>query len=137
RSRRGAAVRPRQRSGGAPPGPDAEPARRHGEGRGPPASLARRPPRPPAGGGTPLAGPAGSRTARRRGRCRLPLPRPHRRGLGRDGRARVTLVAVVELPAMSFKRLSTERVYSGRLLKIDRDRVELPNGGTTDLEMVR
>jgi ADP-ribose pyrophosphatase len=38
---------------------------------------------------------------------------------------------------MSFKRLSTERVYAGRLLKIDRDRVELPNGGTTDLEMVR
>ena len=38
---------------------------------------------------------------------------------------------------MTFKRLSTERVYSGRLLKIDRDRVLLPNGGTTDLEMVR
>jgi len=38
---------------------------------------------------------------------------------------------------MSFKRQSTERVYSGRLLKIDRDRVLLPNGGTTDLEMVR
>jgi ADP-ribose pyrophosphatase len=38
---------------------------------------------------------------------------------------------------MSFKRLSTERVYTGRLLKIDRDRVLLPNGGTTDLEMVR
>ncbi|HYV20859.1 MAG TPA: NUDIX hydrolase [Verrucomicrobiae bacterium] len=38
---------------------------------------------------------------------------------------------------MSFKCLSSERVYSGRLLKIDRDRVELPNGGTTDLEMVR
>ena len=38
---------------------------------------------------------------------------------------------------MSFKRLSTERVYAGRLLKIDRDRVLLPNGGTTELEMVR
>ena len=38
---------------------------------------------------------------------------------------------------MPFERLSTERVYSGRLLKIDRDRVLLPNGGTTDLEMVR
>jgi ADP-ribose pyrophosphatase len=38
---------------------------------------------------------------------------------------------------MSFERLSTERVYAGRLLKIDRDRVRLPNGGTTDLEMVR
>jgi ADP-ribose diphosphatase len=36
-----------------------------------------------------------------------------------------------------FEKLSTERVYSGRLLKIDRDRVRLPNGGTTDLEMVR
>ena len=38
---------------------------------------------------------------------------------------------------MSFKKLSSERVYAGRLLKIDRDRVLLPNGGTTDLEMVR
>ena len=37
----------------------------------------------------------------------------------------------------SFERLSTERVYSGRLLKIDRDRVRLPHGGTTELEMVR
>ena len=38
---------------------------------------------------------------------------------------------------MLFTRLSTERVYAGRLLKIDRDRVLLPNGRTTDLEMVR
>jgi len=38
---------------------------------------------------------------------------------------------------MLFRRLSSERVYAGRLLKIDRDRVELPNGRTTDLEMVR
>jgi len=38
---------------------------------------------------------------------------------------------------MSFRRLSSDRVYAGRLLKIDRDRVELPNGRTTDLEMVR
>ena len=38
---------------------------------------------------------------------------------------------------MSFQRLSTRRVYSGRLLRIDQDRVLLPNGGTTDLEMVR
>jgi ADP-ribose pyrophosphatase len=38
---------------------------------------------------------------------------------------------------MTFKRLSTQRVYSGRLLKIDRDEVLLPNGRTTDLEMVR
>ena len=38
---------------------------------------------------------------------------------------------------MPFEKLSTERVYSGRLLKIDRDRVLLPNGRTTDLEMVR
>ena len=36
-----------------------------------------------------------------------------------------------------FKRLSSQRVYSGRLLKIDRDEVLLPNGRTTDLEMVR
>jgi ADP-ribose pyrophosphatase len=36
-----------------------------------------------------------------------------------------------------FKRLSSERVYTGRLLKIDKDKVELPNGRTTDLEMVR
>jgi len=38
---------------------------------------------------------------------------------------------------MSFRRVSSERVYAGRLLKIDRDRVELPNGRTTDLELVR
>jgi ADP-ribose diphosphatase len=38
---------------------------------------------------------------------------------------------------MSFRRLSSDRVYAGRLLKIDRDRVELPNGRTTELEMVR
>jgi ADP-ribose pyrophosphatase len=38
---------------------------------------------------------------------------------------------------MTFRRVSSERVYSGRLLKIDRDRVELPNGRSTDLEMVR
>jgi ADP-ribose pyrophosphatase len=36
-----------------------------------------------------------------------------------------------------FKRLATRRVYTGRLLKIDRDEVLLPNGRTTDLEMVR
>src|SRR5262249_23665782 len=35
------------------------------------------------------------------------------------------------------RRLSTERVYTGRLLKVDRDRVRLPNGAETDLEMVR
>ena len=38
---------------------------------------------------------------------------------------------------MTFRRVSSERVYTGRLLKIDRDLVELPNGRTTDLEMVR
>lgn len=38
---------------------------------------------------------------------------------------------------MSFRRLTTERVYTGRLLKIDRDRVELPNGRSTDLEIIR
>lgn len=36
-----------------------------------------------------------------------------------------------------FKRLSSQRVYTGRLLKIDRDEVLLPNGRKTDLEMVR
>ncbi len=35
------------------------------------------------------------------------------------------------------RRLATERVYEGRLLKIDRDRVLLPNGRETTLEMVR
>lgn len=34
-------------------------------------------------------------------------------------------------------RLDSERVYEGRLLKIDRDRVRLPNGRETTLEMVR
>lgn len=38
---------------------------------------------------------------------------------------------------MSYKRLTSERVYTGRLLKIDRDRVELPNGRSTDLEIIR
>jgi ADP-ribose diphosphatase len=38
---------------------------------------------------------------------------------------------------MTFRKVSSERVYSGRLLRIDRDRVELPNGQSTDLEMVR
>ena len=35
------------------------------------------------------------------------------------------------------ERLKSERVYEGRLLKIDRDRVRLPNGRETILEMVR
>ncbi len=35
------------------------------------------------------------------------------------------------------RRLASERVYDGRLLKIDRDRVLLPNGRETTLEMVR
>jgi ADP-ribose pyrophosphatase len=38
---------------------------------------------------------------------------------------------------MDHKRLATARVYSGKLLKIDLDRVRLPNGRETDLEMVR
>jgi ADP-ribose pyrophosphatase len=38
---------------------------------------------------------------------------------------------------VEHQRLSTERVYEGRLLKVDRDRVRLPNGQETDLEMVR
>jgi ADP-ribose pyrophosphatase len=37
----------------------------------------------------------------------------------------------------NYQRLTTERVYSGRLLKIDRDRVRLPNDAETDLEIVR
>ena len=35
------------------------------------------------------------------------------------------------------ERLNSERVYEGKLLKIDRDRVRLPNGRETTLEMVR
>jgi ADP-ribose pyrophosphatase len=35
------------------------------------------------------------------------------------------------------ERKSSERVYEGKLLKIDRDRVKLPNGRETTLEMVR
>jgi len=38
---------------------------------------------------------------------------------------------------VAFERLSTQRVYAGRLLKVDCDLVRLPNGSTTDLEMVR
>jgi len=37
----------------------------------------------------------------------------------------------------NYQRLTTERVYTGRLLKIDRDRVRLPNDAETDLELVR
>lgn len=33
--------------------------------------------------------------------------------------------------------ISTERVYSGKVLKLDRDTVELPNGKTTRLEILR
>lgn len=36
-----------------------------------------------------------------------------------------------------YQRLTTERVYSGRLLRVDRDRVRLPNAVETDLEIVR
>lgn len=53
---------------------------------------------------------------------------PPRRGTPREESRSAT---------MTFKRIASERVYAGRLLKIDRDRVELPNGSTTDLEMVR
>lgn len=38
---------------------------------------------------------------------------------------------------VSPRRLQTERVYDGKLLHIDRDRVLLPNGRETVLEMVR
>ena len=51
-------------------------------------------------------------------------------------RARAGLVYARPMPP-EFKRLSSQRVYSGRLLKIDLDQVLLPNGRTTELEMVR
>ena len=38
---------------------------------------------------------------------------------------------------MSHRRLDSRRVYDGKLLHIDRDRVRLPNGRETDLEVVR
>ena len=38
---------------------------------------------------------------------------------------------------MSHRTLKTERVYEGKLLRIDRDQVQLPNGRETLLEMVR
>jgi len=38
---------------------------------------------------------------------------------------------------VGHQRLASDRVYSGRLLKIDKDRVRLPNGRETELEMVR
>lgn len=39
--------------------------------------------------------------------------------------------------AVEFQRLANERVYEGKLLKVDRDRVRLPNGRETVLEMIR
>ena len=38
---------------------------------------------------------------------------------------------------MDYEKLKGERVCSGKLLQVDRDRVRLPNGRETDLEMVR
>ena len=38
---------------------------------------------------------------------------------------------------MDHRRLASDTVYSGRLLKIHKDRVLLPNGRETELEMVR
>ena len=38
---------------------------------------------------------------------------------------------------VSFQKLSSQRVYSGRRISVELDRVLLPNGGETDLEMVR
>ncbi len=35
------------------------------------------------------------------------------------------------------KFLSTERMYSGKVLKLDRDTVELPNGQIAELEIIR
>ena len=34
-------------------------------------------------------------------------------------------------------KLASKRVYSGRMIKVDVDTVEFPNGGTGELEMVR
>ena len=38
---------------------------------------------------------------------------------------------------MEHGRLATERVYDGKLLRVDRDRVLLPGGRETVLEIVR
>jgi ADP-ribose diphosphatase len=38
---------------------------------------------------------------------------------------------------VSYQKISSRQVYSGRLLRVDQDHVLLPNGSTTDLEMVR
>ncbi len=38
---------------------------------------------------------------------------------------------------MDHETLESRRVYEGKLLKVDRDRVRLPNGRETDLEMIR
>ena len=38
---------------------------------------------------------------------------------------------------LDHETLESRRVYDGKLLKIDRDRVRLPNGRETDLEIVR
>jgi len=35
------------------------------------------------------------------------------------------------------KRLSTRRVYNGRIIKVELDTVKLPNGATVELEMIR
>lgn len=35
------------------------------------------------------------------------------------------------------KRVSTRRVYDGRIVKVDQDTVELPNGASVDLEIIR
>ena len=35
------------------------------------------------------------------------------------------------------KLLSTERMYSGKVLRLDLDRVELPNGQIAELEIIR
>jgi len=35
------------------------------------------------------------------------------------------------------KLLSTRRVYDGRIVKVDRDTVKLPNGAAVELEMIR
>ena len=38
---------------------------------------------------------------------------------------------------LDYELLASKRVYDGKLLRIDRDRVRLPNGRETDLEIIR
>lgn len=62
---------------------------------------------------------------------------PPRRAAAPAGAAAGRAGAPPGVGGREFERLSTERVYAGRLLKVDRDRVLLPNGAVTDLEVIR